>query len=92
MARDPKGPRRGADRAGSERIIGEMKEEFGDTANYQYAQIRAQLGQKDQAFAELDNALATRDPGLINLKVDPFLDPIREDPRYEVLVRKLNFP
>jgi tetratricopeptide (TPR) repeat protein len=83
---------RSNDRPGSERILGEMKEQFGDTAHYQYAQIRAQLGQKDQAFAELDNALAIRDPGLINLKVDPFLDPIREDPRYEELVRKLNFP
>jgi tetratricopeptide (TPR) repeat protein len=83
---------RSGDRAGAERIIGRMKEQFGAEANYQYAQIRAQMGQKDQAFAELDNALATKDPGLINLEVDPFLDPIRGDPRYAALVGKLNFP
>ena len=28
------------------------------------------------------SALEVKDPGLINLKVDPFLDTIRFDPRY----------
>jgi len=73
-------------------ILARMKKQFGPVANYQYAQIRAQLGQKDGAFAELAAALTSRDPGLINLNVDPFLDPIRDDRRFEALVRKLNFP
>lgn len=83
---------RSGNRAEAERILGQMKREFGPVANYQYAQIRAQLGHKEEAFAELDAALASRDPGLINLRVDPFLDPIRNDQRYAALVRKLNFP
>jgi TolB-like protein len=83
---------RGRDRPRAEQILAGMKKEFGAVAYYQYAQVRAQLGEKDEAFAELANAFATSDPGLINLKVDPFLDPIRGDPRYDVLVRKLNFP
>jgi serine/threonine-protein kinase len=83
---------RSGDRSGADRIMEQMKTRFGAVANYQYAQIRAQQGQVDQAFAELDNAFATRDSGLINLKVDPFLDPIRNDARYGTLVRKLNFP
>jgi TolB-like protein len=83
---------RTGERAGAERIVDRMKKEFGAVANYQYAQIRSQLGQKDQAFTELDNALATSDPGLISLKVDPFLDPIRADPRYAHLIAKLDFP
>ena len=33
-----------------------------------------------------------KDAGLIYLKVDPFLDPIRNDPRYAALLRRLNFP
>ena len=83
---------RTGDRAKAQRAIARMKEEFGDTANYQYAQIRAQLSQNDEAFEELDNALAARDPGLINVKVDPFIDPLRGDPRYDALLRKLSFP
>jgi serine/threonine-protein kinase len=83
---------RGGDRPRAERLLADMKKEFGAVAYYQYAQVRAQLGEKDEVFAELGNAFATSDPGLINLKVDPFLDPIRGDPRYDALVRKLNFP
>jgi serine/threonine-protein kinase len=83
---------RTGERAGAERILGRMKKDFGPVANYQYAQIRAQLGQTDEAFAELDNAFATRDSGLISLSVDPFLDPIRSDARYAALLRQLNFP
>ena len=80
------------DRAGAERILGQAKQQFGATMSYQYAQIHAQLAQNDQAFAELDNALAAKDPGLTYLKMDPFMDPIRDDPRFAGLVRKLNFP
>jgi hypothetical protein len=30
--------------------------------------------------------------GMQTLKVDPFLDPIRNDPRYAALLKRLNFP
>ncbi|WP_293906873.1 TIR domain-containing protein [Phenylobacterium sp.] len=80
------------DRAGAERMLGQLKAQFGATASYQYAQIRAALGDKDLAFAELENALRAKDPGLAELKVDPFLDPIRSDPRYAALLTRLNFP
>jgi serine/threonine-protein kinase len=83
---------RTGDRPGAERILAGMKKQFGVVANYQYAQIRAQLGQKDETFTELDNAFASQDPGLISLEVDPFLDPIRDDQRYSAMLKKLNFP
>jgi serine/threonine-protein kinase len=83
---------RTGDRPGAERILAGMKKQFGVVANYQYAQIRAQLGQKDETFTELDNAFASQDPGLISLEVDPFLDPIRNDQRYSAMLKKLNFP
>jgi hypothetical protein len=50
------------------------------------------VGDVDGAFAELDNAIEVKDAGLIYLKMDPFLDPIRNDPRYAALLRRLNFP
>jgi serine/threonine-protein kinase len=83
---------RTGDRAEAERLIGDLKQQIGATGSYQYGEIYAQLGDKDRAFAEFGNGIQTRDPGLIYLKVDPFLDPIRGDPRYTALLKRLNFP
>ncbi len=83
---------RTGDRAEAARALAQMKQKWGPSASYQYAQILAQMGNTEGAFAELNNAVQTKDPGLSYLKVDPFLDPIRGDPRYPALVKRLNFP
>ena len=83
---------RTGDTAGAERVVARMKQMFGATASFQYAQIYAQLGDKDRAFAEFDNAIEAKDPGLQGLRSDPFLDPIRGDPRYAALLKRLKFP
>lgn len=83
---------RTGDGAGAERRVDQMYEKLGITIGYQAAQVHAQLGEKDKAFADLGNALAARDGGLLYLKMDPLLDPIRDDPRYAALVSKLQFP
>ena len=80
------------DRAGAERMLAQLKAQDGAVSSYQYAEIRAALGDKDLAFAELENALQAKDPGLVDLKVDAFLDPIRSDPRFAALLKRLNFP
>jgi serine/threonine-protein kinase len=82
---------RSGDRAGAERIMSQIRRQHGSAVSFQYAAVRAQLGQIDQAFAELDNAVVAKDSGLIYLKSDPFIDPIRGDPRYAALLRKLQF-
>jgi len=53
------------------------------------AVMHASLGDVDEAFQWLDVAVEERAPGLILLRVHPRLDPIRNDPRYRPLVRKL---
>lgn len=83
---------RTGDRAEAERIIAQLKQQIGATASYQYGEIYAQLGDKDRAFAEFERALEAKDAGLVYLKGDPFLDPIRGDPRYAALLKRLNFP
>ena len=80
------------DSAGARRKILHVKQQLGASFSYQYGEVYGQLGDKDRAFAELDNALQVKDPGLLALKADAFLDPIRNDPRYAALLRKLNFP
>jgi serine/threonine-protein kinase len=47
------------------------------------------LDLKDRAFQELHRAFELREPGLLFLKVAPWLDPLRTDPRYGALVEKL---
>jgi serine/threonine-protein kinase len=56
------------------------------------AYIYAHLGNKDQAFAWLEEAYEKRDALLYLLKVYPSWDPLRDDPRYDDLVRRMNFP
>ncbi len=65
--------------------------EHGDNALYQQAQILAQWGQKEDAFATLQKAYDAGDSGLVYLLNDPFLDPLREDARYKALLGQLKF-
>jgi serine/threonine-protein kinase len=80
------------DRDESDQIIAELTEAYPNTVNYQLGQIYAQRHESGKAFEALDDAWTYRDPGLARLKVDPFMDPVRSDARYEALVQKLNFP
>jgi TolB-like protein len=52
----------------------------------------AQLGDKDGAFEWLEKAYAQHDGRLFTLKVAPYWDPLRDDPRFEDLLRRMNFP
>jgi serine/threonine protein kinase/tetratricopeptide (TPR) repeat protein len=59
---------------------------------YQIAELYAELGDKDQAFMWLNTALQEHDWSLTGLKTDFALDPIRSDPRFAELVRKVGLP
>ena len=83
---------RGGDRAGAEAIIAKIRVTYGDASSYQYGEIYTQLGDANRAFVAFDKAVEVRDPGLINLKRDPFLDPLRRDPRFAALLTRLKFP
>jgi hypothetical protein len=56
------------------------------------AVIHIGLGEKDQAFDWLQKALQDRSAWLVYLKVDPFFDPLRSDPRFIDLIRKVGLP
>jgi TolB-like protein/Flp pilus assembly protein TadD len=64
----------------------------GDAAAFQYATIYAQWGDTPKALEWLETALRLRDPGLAWLKVEPLLDPLRKEPRFQALMRTLKFP
>lgn len=83
--------RRG-DRPRAQRAMLDLERIHGPSVAYQRAVISAQLGELDRAFGELGRALRRTDPGLVGIRTDPFLDPLRDDPRYAALVRRLQFP
>ena len=49
------------------------------------------LGDHDRVFDCLDEALKERELRMIYLKVDPIFDPLRSDPRFDMLLRRVGF-
>jgi eukaryotic-like serine/threonine-protein kinase len=56
---------------------------------YLWTTIYASLAEKDKAFSWLDKAYAEHDAYLVRLKVDPAMDPLRSDPRFQELLAKM---
>ena len=61
----------------------------GIVISFVLACISAQLGEKEQAFAYLEQACAIRVPFISSLKVEPRLDPLRSDPRFDELLHRV---
>jgi hypothetical protein len=56
------------------------------------AEIYIALGDREKALLDLEQALARRDPLLVGLGVDPGFKPIRGDPRFQALLRRMGLP
>jgi TolB-like protein len=65
--------------------------ENGDRAAYQYAEVYAQWGNTAKALEWLQTAVRLRDPGLGWLKMDPLLDPLRQNAHFQAIERDLRF-
>lgn len=61
-------------------------------SSYIVAVFNAVLGDADAAFAELEASYAKRESHLVMTKSDPRFDPLRNDPRFSALIRKVGFP
>jgi len=59
---------------------------------YHMGRIYASLGKIDEAFAWWEIAYQERASWLLFLKADPFIDDLRPDPRFQDLMRRMNFP
>jgi serine/threonine-protein kinase len=58
----------------------------------QMALIYNALGQKDEALRWLEEAYRVHDGNMVLLKVFPAWDSLRSDPRFQDLLRRMNFP
>lgn len=52
-------------------------------------QIFAALGNLEEAFKWLELSYIRREEALCNMKLDPKMDPLRDDPRFDLLVKKI---
>ncbi len=79
-------------RPDAEAEIAAMKKDLGIGAAYQYAVIYAQWGDTQKALDWLDKAYRLPDPGIVNLRTDELVDPLRKEPRFKAIEAKLKFP
>jgi tetratricopeptide (TPR) repeat protein len=75
----------------AEAILGRLDEE--SRQHYVRSEVLAMgyaaVGDLDKAFAALERAYQARSAGLIYLHLDPGYEPLRADPRYVELVRRI---
>jgi tetratricopeptide (TPR) repeat protein len=58
----------------------------------QIARLYAHAGEKDRALEWLEKAYEEHESQLVYLNVEPTWDPLRSDPRFQDLLRRMNFP
>ena len=62
---------------------------IGAKRTFVVADLFAQIGEKDRAFDVIDDMEKGRMLMMVYVPQDPMLDPIRDDPRYSDLVKRV---
>jgi adenylate cyclase len=80
--------------AEARRLFNEIKEgdALGNLFNFEIANIYYALDDHDAMYKYLNRSFDKKEFWLISIKVDPGLDPLRDDPRFQRLVDKMDFP
>ena len=75
-------------------LINELKEKAqqGHISGFFFADAYLGLGERDQALTWLERAYEDRDEEMVFIKADPRWDVLRTEPRFEALLRRMNFP
>jgi hypothetical protein len=76
----------------SQQALEQLTAQHATEAAFQIAEIYAWRGEKNKAFDWLERAYRQRDGGLSDIKTDPPLAALRDDPRYKAFLRKMNLP
>jgi TolB-like protein/Flp pilus assembly protein TadD len=72
--------------------LDQLRKLDGDSRPYFFATIYANWGDASAALQWLAKAEQIHDPLISAIKVDPLLDPIRNEPQFKALLARMNFP
>jgi TolB-like protein/Flp pilus assembly protein TadD len=80
-------------RAEAQALVEDLEEQSKQRyiSTYYFVIIHLGLGEREQVFAWLERAFEERAGFLAYLKVEPMLDPLRDDPRFASLLRRIGF-
>ena len=67
-------------------------EQWGDSGAYYVALTYAHRDDHDRAFEWLERAYKQKDPALLDVYGNPFLDNLADDPRFEAFLQKMKLP
>jgi len=81
-------------KADARKVLDELDErgKQSHVATHYFAMVYAALGEKEQALDALDRAFTERDIHMPWLKVDDAFDPLRGEPRFQDLLRRVGLP
>jgi TolB-like protein/DNA-binding winged helix-turn-helix (wHTH) protein/Flp pilus assembly protein TadD len=79
-------------REDSDRALKKLIATYQNDCAFQIAEVYAYRGETDKAFEWLDRAYRQRDPGTPELKTDPLMRSLRQDPRFAELLGKMHLP
>ena len=80
------------DPTASDAALAALLRNYATDTQYQIAEVHAQRGEVDLAFATIALAWNLGDSGLTYLKTDQLLAPLHGDPRFAAWLRKIGFP
>jgi hypothetical protein len=78
----------------AQKILHELKERSKEryTSPYLLGRLYAALGKKDEAFHWLETGHQNRAEWMVLLKTEAGFDCLRSEPRFQDLMRRMNFP
>jgi len=79
-------------KAEADATLTNFEKKFSDMDAYAIAEIHAYRQEFDAGFRWLDRAYRQHDPGCINVKGDPLLINLHQDPRFNRFLNKMNLP
>jgi serine/threonine-protein kinase len=80
------------DRPAADESLAKLIARDRDVMAYQIAEVYAWRGEKDKAFEWLQVSLDNHDTGLLSLMIDPLVQGLRHDARYNDVLTQLGLP
>jgi hypothetical protein len=78
--------------SGARQTLDRLEAEGVGVSSVLVAAVHGALGDRNEAFVRLERGLREKDVTMIQIRRHPWLDPLRDDPRFDDIVRRMNFP